>query len=246
MVVEKIFVTRGFIMNFWSGIFIALNVSLALMFLFLLIGLGPILTTIAFIGSLILIILGLSGKTIYKVDTTGISQTIIPSKISSIYKKPIEREFSWSEIKTASAGWDLTRVGTRFEYLHLSVSKNPGSLRISDDKGTQSFLDFRSEVMRKINAFNKHVVLQDSLLQNNPTIKSFDSITRLMKPISIRRSFYDKPIAKVVTVLFILLTLGILIYFTFFGVRGSNLFRLEYILIPGTGYLYWRVFKNKN
>lgn len=242
---EKIFETRGFIMSFWSGIFTALSLSFVLMYFFLMLGLGPILTTLAFIGSLYFMIKGLSGKTIYKVNSVGISQSITPSIMSGFFKKPIEREFTWSEIETAKEGWDLTRGGVRFEYLHLSVSKTPGSLRISDEKKSQSFLEFRTEVLRRINDFNKPIIKHDQYLQENQFIKSFDSKGETLKPIKIKRSFYEKPISKLITIFFVFLTIAILVFSVSFGARATNWFRLLFILIPGTGYMYWRVFKKK-
>lgn len=238
--VNKVFHTQGFIRwGFGTNIMITVVASMSIMFVFMSVGVHAVVSTIAFLGTIFGVIKLLSGATKYTLTNKGILQEITPN-----YKKPkpIVRNFNWDEIKSYVRGSDVNRSQQPYNYLHIDVKKDPGTLRLSDDKSDkqalQNFADAFEAFIQKSSS-NSDIKPTESIAQT--TLTPPQSLKGIVK----KKTFYEKPIAKIITILFIVLC-GFLIDFGIrHGMQEFNWYRLLAVVVPGTIYMVYRVFYNK-
>jgi hypothetical protein len=231
--------TKGFIRwGIWSNIGITVFLSMSILFFTMGIGMPIFISTIVFVGVMFGIIYLLSGKINFSLGSDGIRQEVTPNwkKI-----KKVDRFFTWDDIRAYERGKDWNRSKQEFRYLYIDVNKDPGQLRISDDKGDKEKFAILADAFEQLVTEVNHIESPNRVSQ--PKTKDYSESTKQV--IKHKRDFYQRPIAKYLTIFFIIITLFFISFGFGKGMRGVNWFRLLIIIIPGTIYMVYRVFYKK-
>ena len=226
-----VFRTKGFIRwSFWTNIGLTVVISMTFMFITLGIGIPAIASTILFVGVMFGVLYMLSGKTVFTLNEDGIRQEITPNWG---WHKKVIRIFPWDRINSFERGTDMNRSKQEYTFLYIQVHKPKYQLRLSDDKSSkEDFKRFADAFEEKVQSVNE----QKSV--SAETKRESDGIKR-------KASFYHRPIAKVLTLIFVVMSILLLSFAVVNGMRSFNWFRLLVVVIPGTVYMVYRVYYNK-
>ncbi len=234
--------TKGFIKwGLWTNIGITVFVSMNVLFLTMAIGIPVFIDTILFVLVMYATIRMLSGNTVFTLSRDGIQQEITPNWKS---RKIVKKTFYWSDIHSYVRGIDMNRSHQEYGYLHIDVTGEPGMLRISDDKGNKedfakladTFEEWVKELNVSDNSSKKEEKTESSIREN---------MDDFVGHIEHKPTFYQRPIAKLLTIGFIVLSAFLLNFAITQGMREFNWFRLLIVVIPGTLYMVYRVFYAK-
>lgn len=181
----------------------------------------PVLVNMALLFGGILLVYGFkAGKVEYQLLETGIRQRIrrfLPYKLSG---KEQERFFQWSDVRSFKNDKDWSRRYKEYEYLKLYLTKSPRQIWITDQIDKTGFKQFKQAFL--------------NVMETQRT----DAERIQEKP-----GFYSTWFAKVLTIVFVVITLGLMFYW-----RGEEKFthfvRLRWIMVPGTLYMVFRVFQD--
>ncbi|MBI1305150.1 MAG: hypothetical protein GC181_00895 [Bacteroidetes bacterium] len=255
-----VFVTKGFVRGgIAANIMLVVGISMSVMFMLFWLSLNVIVVTVLFIGIVYGLIYLLTGKTVYILEDGGIRRQITPN-----WKKlkPGEQFYPWSEVMSYVRGDDMNRGKQRYNYLNIFVKSAPGKLTLSDDKSDKIAFAEWADAFEKI-AANPDVVVHDVINQkethtgiSQPEEQPHEASALPTKPenqvatkrgaIKKEKTFYEKPIAKILTIVFIVFCGFFINWALTNGMSSTNIFRLTVIVIPGTLYMIYRVFYRKN
>lgn len=237
------YTTKSFITgNFTIGLIMVLSLSMSMMFLFVMLGLPIMLTTVLFIGSIVLFIALLAGNTEYTITKEGISRKV-STMLSNITGLTREQSFKWDEIEWYETGSDLNRSMREYNYLTIKFKGIGNQWKISDSAGGRdAFIIFGDAFVKLAEAFN------DKEQPIGARVSNREEPRLERKAIKRKKSFYETIFAKVFTVATTIF-LACLIAFYFFNpqyLKGTHVSRISLILLPGLSYLLYRTFIKKN
>jgi len=234
--------TKGFIKwGLWTNIGITVFVSMSVLFLTMSIGIPAIVATILFVLVMYATIRMLSGNTVFTLSREGIEQDITPNWKR---RKKVKRHFYWSDVHSYVRGIDMNRSHQEYGYLHIDVTGDPGMLRISDDKGSkEDFAKLADTFEVWVEELN--VSAYSSKKEEKTDSKTQETKDDFVGHIEHKRTFYQRPIAKWLTIGFIVLSAFLLNFAITNGMRDFNWYRLLVVVIPGTLYMIYRVFYAK-
>lgn len=217
----------------------------ALLFMFFLIALGiPMLITIGlFIGSIFLGFKMVTGEVWYTLDDDGLTKEVSPSMLKDFWKKQTFQFYPWTQIKSFRAGREASRSYEEFEFITI-FTESGKKLEINDKKGD------KESFKRFLEAFRHYVAEVDAgnlADPNKPISRSIDpDPPKIKHHIEEKPNFYQTVAAKILTIGFTIafLVLAFLVFIVGLG-TVTSIFRLSFILIPGTIYMIYRVFIRK-
>jgi len=222
---SKSFINGGVL----SNIAVVTVLSLAIMTTLISLAINFWVVLVVFMLSIYLMVVFRSGNVTYNLYSWGFAQHITPS-----FKKRrlVKRSFKWEDLVSYRVGIDMDRQMKEYNYLKLQLHKQPFQIQMNDAKSSMApFLDFRNAFVEQLESYNRKATHVDSGTEKKATVRK--------KP-----GFYKTWFAKVLTILFIIITALAIVYVLFQGgsVRPTNLFRIFVILLPGTAYMVYRVF----
>lgn len=230
--------TRGF---FWHpGITVigATIAGLALMNITFIFGL-PIIFGMVGLFAGILLVLGFGGGDMeYVLTRSGIVRTFKPFAARYVRVSTRRQIIAFDDVRSYRRDRDLGRDKGEYAFLRLKLRKRPYRVTINDKSGGEAFNTFAD-------AF-------EALAGHRPVDPEAGDVTgraaRSRPPPtpsrSIRREkgFYDTFFAKGLTIFFAGVAVALSV-FQFTGeLSGTNLFRLNVIIVPGVIYMAYRCF----
>jgi len=244
--------TKGFITgSSIKWIIIISQAALFIMVPLILFGLHPFIVTGALIGSMVLGFGLVSGKVIYTIDDAGITKEVEPTMFKHFWKKQTFQFYPWDHIESFREGMDMNRSYEEFQYLTI-FTKAGKKLELNTKSGDKnSFQNFTKVFRLYVIAAEEGKVTDTSRpvsvrLEKEMKAEGIDmaGISSTKKhTIKEKPGFYSTTFAKVLTVFFILFSVGIILALILTGNnRFTNIFRFVFLIVPGTAYMYYRVF----
>ena len=222
-------------------VLIAVNIAMTIMLLAIMAGL-PVLLNVAFlVGTTYLVIMALIQKAVYSVDKNGLLENVSPLVKRFSLRKSREQFYPWSDLEFYTDGSEMTRGMWEKPYLKLKF-KGHRTLQIypSYQENTAAFLILRDFLLQIIaehtqsEGTNMEASNKDSLIPASPP--KFKAIRK--------RSFYERPIAKVIAIFFMLVSAALVAFALQYRdeINTTNMWRIGAVIVPGTVYLMYRAF----
>lgn len=242
--------TTGFVTG--SSILWILVISQAALFIMVpvfALGLHPFISVAMFIA----VIYGgfqlVTGKVVYTVTAEGLTKDVTPNLLKNFWNKQRFQFYSWDQINSFRSGTDTDRSLEQFDYLTIRTRK--GKLEINTKKGDRNnFREFETVFRQYAGAVNAGVLRTETTSSEIPAGQAPTTATAETgagrHTIREKPDFYKTPFAKVLTVCFILMFIGIFaLMIVLENTRLANIFRLTFIILPGVLYMTWRAFLKK-
>lgn len=222
--------------------------GMALMFIGISLGLPSLFSVILLIGGILLIFGREVGKINYALYPNGIHQEI-KNFIPFYLRGKIEKRFiQWSQIESFKIDFEFSRSLKEYEFLKLYLTIHPKEIMVTDQLNPNGFMEFKQAFLQKMEGFaiNNSVnnksdqsFVRSKLLNKNPVPSN-----QTNHPIVIRqrKGFYDTLFAKILTIFFVFLTLGLITAGVLFKIQFTSWFKIAFVMIPGTSYMCYRVF----
>lgn len=221
--------TNSFVTNPIQAIFLAMAVGMTLMFVSIALN-GSIYVSMGALFLGIMVVYGYSaGKIKYTLVDEGIHQEIKLFIPYFLFKKTSYRKIEWKDIRSFKHDTDMKRGMRTYEYLKLYLNKAPSEIWITNEHNKEDFDVFVAVFKRAI--------------QNSVPSQS---VTQEKKHITQKKSFYSSRFAYALSIFFAILCLALLYYGYQYGFNKRNWFRMAAIIVPGTIYMFIRVFLSKS
>ena len=231
------FETNGFFKDPISSIVMATMVGMFLMFTFMMVA-GVIGGMIGLLGGILLVYGFWAGRARYYLTEKGLGRRMEPFVAKWIKRGVKEQFIPFEHMVSYRADKDLNRGMQEVEFLKIKLKTSPHRIWINNQKNPDGFFEFRDRFIEVVRNRNEKTI------KKREEVKS-QSVSGT--PIVEKKSWYTTLFAKIITWIFILSSLGLLLlYITGDLSRNTQLFRLFYIVIPGTIYMVIRVFRQKN
>ncbi len=248
MTVPVSYTSKSFILPMGIAIIIIVQVSMGLMFIPILLGLHFFISMAFFFGAIFFGIALLAGEAIYTLNDDGIFVQIRPSIPWKLWKYEKKKFYNWDSILSYSIGEDMTRGFEKFHYIKVEIKGLNNDLKISDNaKYFAGFEEFKQAFIEMVNTRNEQITEVKFSKETDQSSKQDANLYSGKKLIKRKKSFYESALAKVITLLFLLLIVGICGFLIFNPqfFRLTHLFRISIVLIPGIGYMFYKSFLEK-
>lgn len=206
----------------------------------LIIGVHWLPTLILFLGIIVFFVVIFSVRVKYEVNGLVITKEAVPliRNIPFMDAPPVEVK-NINEVKFYQEGSDLNRSYETYEYLIIVFNDGVRWKIVSKKETMVEFNPLKAYIIGKIEEINRNVSTQP--VQSETVQISTPKIKR-------RKGFYESVWGKIVSVFFLIFTAVLIIFYLynpgFFKV--THLYRLAFILVPGTIYLLYRTFFKSN
>jgi hypothetical protein len=257
------FQSNGFITgSTLKWVIIISQVSLFMMIPLFALGVPILIITGFLLAAMVLGFKMVTVKVVYIVDESGITKDIQPELLKDFWKKKTFQYFPWEEIKNFKAGKDAGRDYEEFYFLTINTTKGK-KLELNTKKSDEnSFHEFERVFRHYVEAaeagtlpdYKQPVSIKlakDSLENQGDTPTSKESQAEINIP-SIKHNIIEKPnfyqttFAKGLTILFIIFCVAAAGFMLATGLgHFTSIFRLAFILVPGTAYMIYRVYVKK-
>ncbi len=201
--------------HFWRSIYLMVSGGMAVTFGLIWLGMPPIAITPFYFLTLFGSIFVLLKKSQFEMTETGITETLMPY-LEIMPGKPKLKQFTWTQIKSFLLDENWNRSWGMQKYLKINF---PGYQMAIWEGKTDS----------EKQAFQK---LSDYFLAHAPTERR-------------KKSFYDKPLAKVLALFFVVMTGVFIVLVALDMMTPSGFLKLSFVIIPGTLLFLNRVFKKQ-
>lgn len=215
--------------------------TMAVLYLAILLGAGVWISLFLFLGVMILTMGLFSGEGEYILRSEGVYKKVIPFLSLSFKRKERIWFHSWNEIKSFKCGKDMNRSLQEYEYLWIRF--NGGSAwQITNQKNDSEFQQFKNNFIRIVRQLNKEA--EDYSVTTGKNLDTFSPSAHLTHPIRQKKTFYETVWAKIFVWLMVAFITGISIVFIKDPqlLSSHSFFRIIYIIIPGIGYILYRVY----
>lgn len=192
------------------------------MFLMIYLGFPAWITVFIFLAAVYILMDASLFKATYTIDEDGIQEQLAPSKNLFKALQTQQRTFKWADIKSYLLDEDMTRYRGPQKFLKIKFHNTRYRFHISEG--------YEPTAKQQFATFSEAFVTQ---LQN------------VSPAVQIDRGFYSRPIAKVLSLFFLLVSIC-LVFLSFvmpLGLGGA--FKLGFIIIPGTLYMLHRSLRGR-
>lgn len=227
---------KGFLSDPITTIVLATFAGMSTMAVCLILHAHFIISITALFTGIIVVYIKRSGHINYTLSSTGIHQEAKPFINNTFLAfKPRSSFFEVDNLVSYRIQKDMTRSMQKTETIILQLNCKPYKIWIYNQKDPEGFKVFKRELLRLIETRNHKKVVSETGSINQSNIKVIEK----------KRDFYHTPFAKILTIIFVAISLGT-IYLVFTGFMNTrNLFRVIFILVPGILYIVIRVFGKK-
>jgi hypothetical protein len=247
------FTTNGFVGNPYLIIFLGFFSGMTLMFFGIMLG-GPVFISMLLLLGGIGLAFGYGiGKVTYTLTNKGITQKIRRFISLGLKQKEKIRNIPWKNITSYKNDTDKKRYSGEYEYLKLYLNISPGEVWMTNEHDDPGFRKFKEAFLQKVKTIHSpsvetiiHPLPSANIVTSEPEGKEDKGIGKpsIGTPLQIkeRKSFYKTFFAKLITVLFVFITIILIWVLSFKGMHVTNWFKLLYIILPGTVYMVYRVY----
>jgi hypothetical protein len=218
----------------------------------LVIGIHWLPTLVLFLGIIVFFVVILSVRVKYEVNGMVITKEAAPliRNIPFMDVPPVEVK-NINEIKFYQEGRDLNRSYETYEYLIVGFNDGVKWKIVSKKETIEEFNPLKVYIIGKIEEINRgtsaHPVQTEAPQIPSPVFRP--PVLERSKPappplIKRKKGFYESVWGKIVSVFFLIFTALLIIFYFFFPgyLKVTHLYRLAFILVPGTFYLVYRTF----
>ncbi|MHC1737741.1 MAG: hypothetical protein AB9882_06995 [Ignavibacteriaceae bacterium] len=218
----------------------------------LVIGIHWLPTLILFLGIIVFFVVILSIRVKYEINGLVITKEAVPliRNIPFMDAPPVEVK-NINEIKFYQEGRDLNRSYETYEYLIVAFNDGVKWKIVSKKETMEEFNPLKAYIIGKIEEINRgssaQPVQTEVVRTPDPGFRqeTYEKKKPVAPPkIKRRKGFYESVWGKIVSVFFLIFT-AVLIIFYFYNpgfFKVTHLYRLAFILVPGTFYLVYRTF----
>lgn len=240
------FTTNSFVGNPIGVIILGTAAGMGFMFVGIMLGSPIVLSMILLFAGIGLVYGYMIGKVQYSLYADGIEQRIKKFIPYYLKKKEETRFIKWEQIKSFKNDTDFSRQVKEYEYIKLYLNTPPREIWITDQIDPVGFNVFNSAFLLKMQEFTPQPQAENEATISYSSFKNVQPSSSIKPIIKQKKSFYNTVFAKVITLLFVAVSLSIAWFGIINGMRLTNWFRLGIILIPGTIYMVYRVFVRSN
>jgi hypothetical protein len=225
--------------NFVSMVII-LNCALPVLFLGIYAGIPVFLNVLLLLGAMYLLIYLLSADAAFVVSADEITRNI--RRASFLFTHASERRFLWNEIKAYKSGTDKGNYRGEFQFLEIRF-RNGSEWKITDMYGERK-ADFSVFLQTFLAHVERYNLSQQKSGTPEPRHSLHTHITQGEALIERKKTLYETVWGKLITVL---LGIFIVLVLLFAGphMSGPSVFKLNFVLIPGFAYMFYRTFLKK-
>lgn len=213
-------------------ILLAANVGLGVIFWLLTQGVHFIIVFPVFLTLIYGVIYILIQRASYRVYEDGLEEVLAPFTGKWSLRGSSKNFYRWDDLEHYTEGGEMTRGLWERPYLKLKF-KGQKMVRLyaSFQQDVAGFVTFKEKLMRVALDVNR---LEGETMGNDKKLKL---------PVR-RKNFYERPIGKVVTVFFMLVTAAAIALAIRIpeAVGVTSAFRILFLLIPGTLYMMYKSF----
>ena len=221
-----------------ATIAIILSISFPLMYAGIFLGIPVLINVLLFVGSIYLLLNKFSAQATFVISNKNLQRTLHTT--SFLFKNVLHEEFAWNQVKSFKSGTDKGKYRGEFQFLEIKFS-NSSVWYISDMYGERKpdYDEFLSAFSEQVKQFN-----HDNKTPQQPSAASTASLPAENKRIEREKTFYETIWAKLFT---IVLGVFIVIVFLFAGpyMSASSVFKMNFVLLPGFAYMFYRSFIKK-
>lgn len=218
----------------FATVAIALNIAMSVMFVSIFIGLHAIISTVLMVGLLMLILMFLSSEATFTIKENSLERLVLSTNF--LFKNKPAKTYTWNDVRTYKNGTDKGRYRGEFQYLEIKF-RNGDEWKIADMYGErkEGFDNFLRHFLVQVNKHNE----QTHRTETAPTAAKVNE----EKPMEIKRekTFYESVFGKIFTIALGIFIVLLIIYGKGF-MNGSATFKLNFVLIPGFAYMFYRTF----
>lgn len=220
-----------------ASVAIALNISMGVMFVTIYMGLPAIVSTVLLVGLLFLIIMFLSSEATFTIRENSLERLLLSSGF--LFKNKPEKRYSWNDVKGYKNGTDRGKYRGEFQYLEIKF-RNGDEWKITDMYGErkEGFENFVRYFLAQVNKHNEQTH------RTEPPLSTANVNTPKQMEIKREKTFYESIFGKVFTIALGVFIALLLVYGKSY-MNGSATFKLNFVLIPGFAYLFYRTFISK-
>ena len=231
------FTTNSFAENPMGTIALATACGMGLMFMSITLGMPIVVSMVMLIGGILLVYGWSIGKVTYTMYEDGFTQTIRRFIPYRLWGRTSEREIVWSDIVSYKSDVDATRSMKEYEFIKLRLRKSPHSIWITDQHDKDGFGTFRDSFVEQVAKYNEAFTAEKKLEE---PMRRETSMSQ-KKPVVVKKSFYARPIAKLVAVVLVIVMVSLVAFSVRYGIGVTSTFKLLLIVVPGTFYVLYRV-----
>lgn len=234
-VMRAVFKRRSFVMALWPSVILLSGLGMQGMFLAMMAGMPVFVSMLFLFGGIYLGLAILAGEAEYTADETGLTQKIDPLSFARWMPRKINRHFRWNEIEWFSLGSDMNRSLETYQFIKVKLHRWPYHLQISSDKANPVDFDHFAAVF-------SHYAEKEPTVK--PILPEVIPAAPYSEPATKRRpEFYETRTAKVVFWSFALFFVALIFWMNETGIfKWTYAFRFLFIIIPGMGYFYYRIY----
>jgi len=199
--------------HFWRSLYIILTLSSMSMAGMIALGIPTVFIVPLYFLIMAFLLALFLKKSLFEFTDSELMETLSPY-LGFIKTKPVIKKFSWSQIKSFLLDENWNRsMGMQ---KHLKINFPGYQMTLWEGK-----YDFEKKAFEELSQY--------FLTRAPQTLK--------------KKSFYDKPLAKLLALFFVVMT-GVFIVLTALGIMTpSGLLKLAFVIVPGTLLFLNRVFK---
>ncbi len=217
---------NNFVMNPLLGVAITGIIGFNVMMASIYISQSGYVGMFVLLGTIGVILSFIAGRAEYLLTNEEIYQSLTPFVSDLFQIKSKERFFPFELIYYYQVGEDVDRSMQPYKKLTLNMSIEPNKLILTNKKEPDEFEQFVAEF---------EVLIGDKNKQAEQTVEEKLEVDKLWQPqiIKKKKSFYETVLAKVLSLFFLVLTIGFLVLSLLGVLSFSGLFRVYILLVPG-------------
>lgn len=227
------------------ALWLPLQIALAVLLGLILAGVPVVVTIGAFLLALYLSIRAALYRAEFVLDETGITEALTPFNTTWTWRRPVTRHFRWEQVVDWSLDDELTRGYRMRKRLIIRFREPRHSVRLDEVGGEEQ----RAAYATFVNAFlvragGERLPPPAELPARIPPEVVRERVAWPERPGALPRrpAFLSRPAGKLTGVALIGLVLAATPALYLLGGSFSSWYRLVFVLIPGVGYLVWRIF----
>jgi len=149
------------------------------------------------------------------------------------------RRVPWEAVRSFVHDRELSRSFQEVEYLAIEVDAPRARLLVTDRQDPAGFAAFRDLFLEHVHAAAVAAgPASRPVPSGSATLHTTHPTTPA--PIARRRGFYERPVAHLLTALSLAVTLAAMLLAAAGVLDAGHLFRLAFVIVPGTLYMVWR------
>jgi hypothetical protein len=230
------------------------------------IGLAPLIAVPLLLLYVVAVICVLAGHDVITLTADGFAREWTPLAARVLPLRTHTTFIPFAAVRSYKVDSEMSRALKSYDYLEIDLAQDPHRLIATNRHDRAGFEEFKRAFLERVSGVARTVPgtlspdsalggacsdpsvarsATDGSLRAPPSAESGDRVPGTVRatPIRERRSFYASPLAIVVALVFgaaaIVLTGAALLGHLSFG----SLVRLMLVILPGTGYILWRVAK---